>query len=193
MAGQPVRGIVLESGMTFDRQPTLVNDGIILRPLEVTDWDCAFDAASDPKIWELHPASGRHSEDEFRSYFHERLTSKGSLVILDRRTDCFLGLSSFGRHDEMLDEVEIGWTFLIRAVWGGATNRQVKELMLTHAFKTARTVSFRIAESNLRSRRATEKFGAVPTDRSHSIVFNGIAVPHVVYTITLEQFRASGG
>jgi len=30
-------------------------------------------------------------------------------------------------------EVEIGWTFLARSHWGGATDREVKRLMLDHA------------------------------------------------------------
>lgn len=174
--------------MDFDRQPTLIGESILLRPLEYPDYDDVSKAASDPSIWELHPASDRHVEATFRSYFEERLASGGSLVVVERSSDRVLGWSSYGRHVEAFDEVEIGWTFLIRVVWGGETNRQVKELMLRHAFETVGTVSFRIATRNLRSRRATEKLGAVLTDRAHSIEFNGVAVPHVVYTVTWEQF-----
>jgi N-acetyltransferase len=148
-------------------------------------------AASDPLIWELHPAVDRYNESVFRPYFEERLSSQGTLVVVDRSSAAVLGWASYGHHDTVLDEVEIGWTFLIRSEWGGDTNRPLKDLMLRHAFESVRTVSFRIAATNLRSRRATEKLGAVLTDRPHAIEFAGLAVPHVVYTITRQQFLES--
>ena len=56
-------------------------------------------------------------------------------------------------------EVEIGWTFLARRLWGGRFNGAMKRLMLDHAFRFVDTVIFRIGETNLRSRRAVEKIG----------------------------------
>jgi N-acetyltransferase len=174
----------------FDRQPTLIGEHVTLRPLNEADWDAVFEAASDPLIWALHPATDRYTEEAFRPYFHERLASRGTLILVERSSNRVLGWSSYGPYDELLDEVEIGWTFLIRDVWGGDMNHQVKELMLEHAFTCAHTVSLRIAATNLRSRRATEKLGAVLTDRSQSVEFNGTAIAHVTYTITREQFRS---
>ncbi len=56
--------------------------------------------------------------------------------------------------------MEIGWTFLQRAYWGGEYNRRMKALMLAHAFTLVDSVSFVAGEQNLRSRRAIEKLGA---------------------------------
>ncbi len=177
--------------MELDRQPTLIGERVMCRPLQKADWEVMFAAASDPLIWELHPARNRYTEEAFRAYFQERLASEGTLVILDRASGHVLGWSSYGSYDAPQDEVEIGWTFLIRAEWGGDTNRDVKGLMLRHAFATVKTVSFRIAETNLRSRRATEKIGAKLTDRAESIAINGITVSHCVYTITSEQLATA--
>ncbi len=56
--------------------------------------------------------------------------------------------------------VSVGYTFLARSHWGGKFNRELKTLMLTHAFKFIRTVVFDVGEHNMRSRRAVEKIGA---------------------------------
>ena len=57
-------------------------------------------------------------------------------------------------------EVEIGWTFLERAFWGGAYNRELKSLMIQHALRFVHRVVFIVGEKNLRSQRALEKIGA---------------------------------
>jgi len=57
--------------------------------------------------------------------------------------------------------VEIGWTFLARSHWGGVYNREMKSLMLTHAFRFAERVVFVIGPQNWRSRKAVEKIGGV--------------------------------
>jgi N-acetyltransferase len=180
--------------MDFDRQPTLTGPRFVLRPLVAADSNAMTAAASDPFIWELHPASDRYREEVFRAYFTDRLASGGTLVVEDRLTAVgdrpqLVGWSSYGEVDEARDEVEIGWTFLVRELWGGSANREIKALMLEHAFRSVTTVSLRIGENNLRSQRATEKIGAVRIDRPHSAEFGGVVVPHVVYTITAAQFK----
>lgn len=57
--------------------------------------------------------------------------------------------------------VEIGWTFLARAYWGGRYNGEMKRLMLRHAFAAVSRVIFVIGAGNIRSQRAIEKIGAV--------------------------------
>ena len=44
----------------MDLQPTLVGSLIRLRPLAQEDFPALFAAASDPRIWELHPAPDRY-------------------------------------------------------------------------------------------------------------------------------------
>jgi hypothetical protein len=52
-----------------DLQATLEGARVIVRPIAATDWQALFAAASDPKIWELHPAKDRYTEPVFKSYF----------------------------------------------------------------------------------------------------------------------------
>jgi RimJ/RimL family protein N-acetyltransferase len=143
----------------FDRQPTLCGETLLVRPLEAGDYDALRAAAADPLIWQEHPAN-RHEEPVFRAYFDEQLASGGGLAIVDRRTGDLIGSSRYHGYDEERSEVEIGWTFLDRRYWGGETNRELKRLMLDHAFGAVDTVLFAVNQQNRRSQRAVEKLGA---------------------------------
>jgi N-acetyltransferase len=89
------------------------------------------------------------------------LDSRGSLVALDRATGAIVGMSRFHGYDPQRSEVEIGWTFLARSHWGGIYNRELKDLMLRHAFRFVLTVVFLVSPENVRSQRAVEKIGGV--------------------------------
>jgi RimJ/RimL family protein N-acetyltransferase len=97
----------------------------------------------------------------FRPYFDALLASGEALVAIDRATGAVVGMSRFHGYDPKRSEVEIGWTFLARSHWGGTYNRELKDLMLRHAFRFVRSVVFLVSPDNMRSRRAVEKIGGV--------------------------------
>ena len=170
-------------GTPLDLQPTLVGDIVTLRPLRVGDWDALFAVAADPAIWALHPAHDRWQEPVFRTFFAEALASGGALVALDPASGVMIGASRYGTARAGPREVEIGWTFLARAHWGGTFNRAMKTLMIGHALAAFDRVIFLVGDTNLRSRRALEKIGAVLTERIEHNVLAGGPVRHVVYAI----------
>ena len=133
---------------------------MLLRPLRADDYDGLYDVASDPLVWEQHPARNRHEEPVFRALFAEALDSGGALVIVDRATGAVIGSSRYHGYDPATSVVEIGWTFLARSHWGGVFNGEVKRLMLDHAFRSVRRVVFRVGPQNIRSQRALERIGA---------------------------------
>ena len=144
----------------FEPQPTLTGTLLKLRPLQREDYSALYRAASDPLIWEQHPNSDRYKEDVFKDYFDGAIECGGALAILDAATDEIIGSSRYyGLNDES-SEIEIGWTFLTTKYWGGAYNRELKNLMLAHAFKYVDHVLFFVGPNNLRSRKAVEKLGA---------------------------------
>ena len=145
----------------FDLQPVLRGELLSLRPLRPQDWDDLFAVASDPLIWEQHPASDRYQEEVFQKFFREALESGGALIVTDAKTSQVIGSSRYYAYDKEKSEIEIGWTFLARAYWGGVYNREMKRLMLDHAFKFVRSVIFVVGPQNFRSRRAVEKIGGV--------------------------------
>ena len=146
--------------MSFDLQPHLKGELIELRPLTPEDWDDLFAVASDPLIWEQHPESDRYKEDVFRVFFREALECGGAFVVIDAKTQQIIGSTRFFGYDPEKSEIEIGWTFLARKYWSGPHNREMKQLMLAHAFKFVESVVFYVGEKNFRSQKAMEKIGA---------------------------------
>jgi N-acetyltransferase len=147
--------------MTFDFQPVLEGELVLLRPLLSDDFNDLFEAASDPAIWEQHPAPDRYQAAPFRDFFDESLRCGGALVVCDRLDGRIVGSSRFHAYDKARGEVEIGWTFLKRSHWGGRYNWEIKWLMLSHAFNFVDRVVFVVGPSNYRSQRAVEKIGAL--------------------------------
>jgi RimJ/RimL family protein N-acetyltransferase len=147
--------------MAFDLQPILNGELLILRPLRPEDFHDLYAVASDPLIWEQHPAKDRYKEEVFKGFFREALESGGALIAMDSKDGRVAGSSRFHGYDEEKSEIEIGWTFLARSHWGGIYNREMKQLMLRHAFTFVRSVVFVVGPQNLRSQRALEKIGAV--------------------------------
>jgi len=147
--------------MSFDLQPNLNGELIELRPLTPEEWADLFAVASDPLIWEQHPESDRYKEDVFRLFFKEALESGGAFVIIDKKRQRIIGSTRFHGYDPEKSEIEIGWTFLARNYWGGRYNRELKQLMLAHAFKFVENVVFYVGQTNVRSQKATEKVGGI--------------------------------
>ncbi len=145
----------------FDLQPNLKGELIELRPLRPEDWNDLFAVASDPLIWEQHPESDRYKEEIFKVFFREALECRGAFVIVDTTSQQIIGSTRFYGYDPEKSEIEIGWTFLARKYWGGRYNRELKQLMLDHAFKFVESVVLLVGENNIRSQKATEKVGGI--------------------------------
>ena len=172
--------------MPFDRQPTLIGVLVRVRPLRAEDRAALHAAASDPLIWEQHPARDRHEEAVFAEFFRESLASGGALLVSDASSGRVIGSSRFHGYRESESEVEIGWTFLARSHWGGRYNGELKRLMLRHAFRFVRSVVFYVSPGNLRSRRALEKVGGVLEPEPD-------AAGRLVYRIVASQPAPSEG
>jgi RimJ/RimL family protein N-acetyltransferase len=147
--------------MSFDLQPNLEGELLRLRPLRPEDFHVLFAVASDPLIWEQHPNSDRYKEDVFKGFFREALESGGALIAIDANDGRVIGSSRFHGYDSEKSEIEIGWTFLARSRWGGIYNREMKQLMLRHAFGFVNSVIFLVGPQNVRSQRAMKKIGGV--------------------------------
>src|SRR5208282_996049 len=96
-----------------------------------------------------------------KEFFREALESGGALIALDSKDGQVIGSSRFHGYDKEKGEIEIGWTFLARSHWGGVYNREMKRLMLRHAFRFVNSVIFLIGPQNLRSQKAVQKIGGI--------------------------------
>ena len=170
--------------MLFDLQPILKGELLRLRPLRLEDWDDLYAAASDPLIWEQHPIKDRYKQEVFKGFFREALESGGALIVIDSKDGKVIGSSRFHGYDEEKSEIEIGWTFLTRSHWGGIYNKEMKQLMLRHAFRFVKSVIFLVGPQNVRSQRAMEKIGGVRMGSRP----NGSGRDSFVYQITASTF-----
>ncbi len=179
----------MPSKPSFEFQPTLRGKLLELRPLRPDDYRDLYAVASDPLIWEQHPASDRYKDEIFQEFFRKALDSGGAFVAVDRRDGKVIGSSRFHIQDPAESEVEIGWTFLARSHWGGAYNGEMKELMLRHAFRFVDRVVLLVGPQNLRSQKAVEKIGGV---RKGSCL-NAEGRDSVLFEITASDFAEKFG
>ena len=149
----------------FVLQPELRGESLLLRPLVATDLEPLYRWASDEllNLWANHPSNDRYQREMFQQWFADALDYESTLVVVDQRSGDTIGSSRFYLLNAAKLEVAIGFTWLARPRWGGATNAELKRLMLAHAFAQVvgiETVTFHIAPSNIRSQMATAKIGA---------------------------------
>jgi N-acetyltransferase len=174
-----------------DFQPTLTGPNVIVRPIAASDWEELFAVGSDPKIWEVHPVTNRYTEPEFRKFFDGAVNSKMGFVFVDRKTGRLIGSSRYYGFESDFSEIEIGWTFLARSHWGGATNREVKRLMLDHVFTFVDTVVFWVGEQNWRSQGAMTKIGGIKRAGLFTRAVTGDK-SYFIFEITKTRYNGSG-
>jgi N-acetyltransferase len=174
-----------------DFQPTLVGPRITVRPIAAGDWPELFAAASDPEIWKVHPVRDRHTEAGFRKFFDGAIDSKMGFVFVDRASNRLMGSSRYHGYEPELGEIEIGWTFIVRSHWGGAANREVKRLMLDHAFSFVDTVIFWVGEENWRSQGAMTKIGGVKREGLFTRELSGDR-PYFIFEVTKSRYQGGG-
>jgi N-acetyltransferase len=173
----------------FDLQPTLEDSLVVLRPLQESDFEGLFLVASDPVIWEQHPAKERSQKDGFSHFFSEAIKSKSAFLIIDKKSNKIIGTSRYNFSKESIRAIEIGWTFLAKEFWGGTYNRAIKNLMLIHAFTHFDLVLFYIDKNNFRSQKAVEKIGAQRITSIDGKRLETRPTASVVYSIQKQQFK----
>lgn len=165
-------------------QPTLRGEHVQLRPIRADDLDALHAAAADPLVWEQHSERNRHERPVFERFFAGALECGGGLVALDAAGQV-IGSSRYYDWDPSDRSVVIGYTFLARAHWGTGANREMKRLMLDHAFRWAKTVWFHVSPGNARSQRALERIGA-RLDRQQDVSVGGVMSPRMIYRLDRE-------
>lgn len=172
--------------VSFDFQPTLTGGLLLVQPLVRSDFEALYAVASDPLIWEQHPAHDRWRPEVFSALFERLLNGGGGLVVRERSTGEVIGSSSFYEYNAAARDVVVGYTFLARRCWGGLFNDELKSLMLEHAFKSVDRVWFHVAVNNFRSQRAMDKVGAT---LSHHVVreSGGVTAEFIHYYIARQR------
>ena len=173
----------------LDRQPVLEGERLLLRPLRADDWDALFAVASDPLVWQQHPAHDRWREPVFCAFFDDALANKGALVAIDRASDVVIGSSRFeGLEEGNGGSVEIGWTFLALRILGRRlqSRNEATDARPCAGQCSRMPVSCRrdhpLAPRARKHRRAPDRQG------EERVMAGGEVIPHVTYVIKRDDF-----
>lgn len=175
--------------MHFNIQHILENDQIALYPLQESDFDALYAAASDPKVWEQHPNKDRWKKEVFLNFFDGAMKSKGAFRIVDKETGKTIGSTRFYDYNEKEDSILIGYTFYAVSCWGKGINPIVKALMLDYIFQFVSTVQFHIGATNLRSQIAIGRLGAEKVSEEDIAYFGEAPKLNFIYEITRERWQ----
>jgi N-acetyltransferase len=174
----------------FDLQPTLENDLLIIRPAKSEDFDHLYKVASDPLVWEQHPAKNRYKIDIFTALFNEGMTTKAMFVVIDKKSGDIIGSTRFNPVPETDNAIEIGWSFIGRAYWGGGYNKAQKHLLMDYAFQHVDHVFYYIGKSNTRSRKAVEKLGGNRISHYDGQLLDARSPDGVIYRIGKSAYQS---
>ena len=174
----------------FDLDPVLSSATLGVRPVHADDFEALYAVAADPLVWAQHPARQRHERPVFTQWFADALVQH-ALVVTDLTAQRVVGSSRLYNWDAARREVAIGFTFLGRAYWGGATNAQLKHLMLDHAFRWAEAVWFHVDPANTRSRKAMEKIGGREVRTARLSICGAPSAEYVFYRIDRAAWQIS--
>ncbi len=163
-------------------QPTLAGARVAVRPARESDREATFEAANDPLIWEQHSDRDRYTRPVFDRFFDGALACGGGLAILEHATGQVVGSTRFYDWDASVRSVVIGYTFIVRRLWGTGFNRELKDLLLDHAFRWADSAWFHVSPGNIRSQRALGKLGA-RLDREELVLVAGVMSPRLLYRV----------
>ncbi len=181
------------------KHPIVLNGNIIdLIPLEKEHLNELFVAASNEEIWEL--TSVNYSAREiFYSSYNDAILDRANgkvypFIIFHKRAKKIIGSTRFLEINPNDKKIEIGVTWITNEFWGTTVNLECKFLLLRHCFETLNTnrVQFRAKDSNLRSRKAIEKIGAVLEGilRKDKIEVNGTHRNTAFYSIINTEWEA---
>jgi RimJ/RimL family protein N-acetyltransferase len=168
----------------FNLQPEILeNAQVIMIPLKESDFEMLYEVASDPEIWEQHPAKNRCQKEVFQLFFDGALESKSSFLVYDSATEELIGNTRYYDFDSENSKIAIGFTFLAKKYWGGNHNKAMKQLLIDYAFQHVDTIVFHIGDTNIRSQKAVSKIGAT---KIGIVDFNN--TPHFEYHILKKDW-----
>jgi N-acetyltransferase len=167
---------------------------VVLEPLAAQHQRPLREAAQDAEIWRFGLADfGTHFDRWWElAVSAKRDGSEIPFATVERATGRAVGSSRFLTLRPEHRGVEIGWTWVVRDLWGSGVNVEAKLLMLEHAFERlgCGRVEFKTEATNERSRAA---LAALPAQfegilRHHLVVRGGEWRDSAYYSVLEEDW-----
>jgi len=181
---------------TIPKDLVLQTPKVILRPMEVNDFDSFLGLAQDENAWSyftLNLADPGHLKKWMDTAFAERAAdARRPFTIIEKSSGQMAGSMSMGNismHDLRL---EIGWSWLAKDYRGTDVNRHSKFAMMRYAFDELNfeRVEFKTDVLNTRARKGLEKIGGKEEGilRSHMTMWNDRRRDSVYYGILKTEW-----
>lgn len=145
--------------------PTLENERVLLRPLDLSNYEKLIPIASQEKLVQ-HSPSAIETPESLRHYVEIALKQlhEGTaipFIIYDKQHSTVAGCTRYMNINYKNKVLHIGSTWIGRQFQGTGLNGHMKYVLLEYAFGPMdfEKVEFRIDERNVRSRKAVEKLG----------------------------------
>ncbi len=142
----------------------LENKRVQLSPLTNKNYHLITKIAQEKNLIYYSP-SKISTPESLKNYVEIAINTNNAIpfIIYDKEKQAYAGSTRFGLINHKNKVLHIGWTWIGNDFQGTGLNKNIKHLMLQHAFKTMDfdKVEFRIDERNIKSRKAVEKIGAV--------------------------------
>jgi N-acetyltransferase len=170
---------------------------VVLEPVETGHQEGLWEAAQDPRIWQLTSADVGASRAMFARWWAQLVDARAAgeevpFATVLRTDGRVIGSTRFLSLRPEHRGVEIGHTWLRSEAWQSGANVEAKLLMLEHAFERCgcMRVEFKTDARNERSRRAME---ALPARfegifRKHMLVRDGQIRDSAYYAIVDDDW-----
>lgn len=176
--------------------PTLENNVVKLTLLDLSNYEHIIPIAKEDRLIEFSP-SDISTPEKLKEYvqiavdgFYHKTTIP--FIVFDKAKQKYAGSTRFGMINWKDKVLHIGWTWIGKEFQGTGLNKNMKFLMLRHAFEDMEfeKVEFRIDERNERSRKAVEKIGAALEGilRSDTVMIDGFRRNTCCYGIIKEEW-----
>ena len=183
----------------FDNKYTLQDNRVILRPLELSDFDnLIFYALNEPDLWKysLVQAIG---ESGLKNYLNLAIQARNEykeypFIVFDKLTNSFAGSTRFYDIQIANKCLLVGFTWYGKQFHGTGLNKHCKKLLLEFAFEKMgiERVEFRADTDNKRSIFAMKKIGCIEEGilRSNAIRIDGTRRDSIVLSILKSEWEA---
>ena len=181
----------------FDKEITLENSSVLLRPLRISDISNLLHIATEDEKLLQFSATQIHSEKLLTHYIEKAMNDRSTknrypFIIFDKNKNAYAGSTSFLNISDADKRLEIGSTWIGKGFQRTGLNRNCKYLLLCFAFDElgAERVEFKTDERNQASRNAIEKIGGQFEGilRSNTLMYDGFRRNTVCYSILKSEW-----
>jgi RimJ/RimL family protein N-acetyltransferase len=181
----------------FERPPTLEGGLVRMEPIDQRHREGLHDALADAEVWRWVKIDASADRAAFDRWFDQALALTAerrefAFVTVERESGRPLGSSRYLAFRPDDRGLEIGWTLVSPAAWGGGVNSEAKLLMIDHAFEQlgCARVEFK---TDARNERARAALAALPSRfegifRKHMLMYGGRWRDSAWYAITDEDW-----